>query len=225
MSFHQGFTFGLLLSTAAIAADSGALTGTLQKELAQRYPGTRIELTTAVQFSQGRMPEEIASLNVLSDNGRGELQFEVRGADYSINYGWVRFSAWMPAYIATHRIHPGERLTPDSFTLQEVNLSNAQVAEYRGVILPKTADLSTLEARQTVMEGQFLVTNAVEKIPDVRRGDLVQIRLFSGGLTLTTQGMAEEPGYLNGQIRVMAAKTKRELVGKIQSGGIVEVRL
>ena len=44
-------------------------------------------------------------------------------------------------------------------------------------------------------------------------------------MSLTTAGTAEEPAYFDAPVRVMAAKTKRELVGKLLAGGVVEVRL
>jgi flagella basal body P-ring formation protein FlgA len=69
------------------------------------------------------------------------------------------------------------------------------------------------------------MSSAVERVPDVRRGDSVRVRIISNGLTLTAQAMASEPGYLNGPVRVLTAQTKRELSGKLVSTGVVEVKL
>jgi flagella basal body P-ring formation protein FlgA len=65
----------------------------------------------------------------------------------------------------------------------------------------------------------------VRRIPDVKKGEWVQIQLISGDVTLSTRGQAEEAGYLNQKLRVTSFGTKRLMEGELKSGGIVEVRL
>ena len=48
-----------------------------------------------------------------------------------------------------------------------------------------TTDIAHLEARQTILEGQTLLSSAVERIPDVRRGDSVRVQLVSNGIMLS----------------------------------------
>jgi flagella basal body P-ring formation protein FlgA len=91
--------------------------------------------------------------------------------------------------------------------------------------LIQDAELMHLESRQTILQGQFITSSAVQRIPDIRRGDSVRIRMISGGLAVSTQGTAEEPGYINGKMRVMANKSKREFVGELSADGVVEVKL
>jgi flagella basal body P-ring formation protein FlgA len=93
------------------------------------------------------------------------------------------------------------------------------------VILDQSSDITKLQARQTLIEGQPLLSSAVERVPDVRRGDFVRVKIVSNGLTLSAQATASEPGYLNGPVRVLTAQTKRELSGKLISSGVVEVKL
>jgi flagella basal body P-ring formation protein FlgA len=100
-----------------------------------------------------------------------------------------------------------------------------QPFEYRGVILNKDVDVRGLESRQTILEGQFVTSTAVQRVPDVRRGDAVRIHLVSEGLSLVTTGAADEPGFLDGQVRVITSKSKRQLVGRLQRDSVVEVRL
>jgi len=38
-------------------------------------------------------------------------------------------------------------------------------------------------------------------------------------------GTVQEPGYLNKNIRILTQKSKKELVGQLKEGGIVEVKL
>lgn len=195
-------------------------------QLSKIYLGARIELMQPIQWVQGAMPEILQDpLTVHEEAGRGEARFIIssnKGGE--VSQGWVKFAAWVPAYVAAKRIHVGERLSAELFVEQEINVAVGQAREFRGVILSPEMDVSDLESRQTIVEGQFLVGSAVRKVPDIRKGDSIRIQLVSGSLTLSTSGVAQEPAYLNGRIRVMTSKTKRELVGKLVSGGFVEVK-
>ncbi len=198
----------------------------LKSELAKLYPGAKIELTGSLRWTRGKLPGELDSLSFRGEDSRGNAYFGVNTASSDSGAdGWVSFAAWVPARISVRRIHPGERLSPELFATQDVNIAVGQAHEYRGILLDKSVPITGLQTRQTILEGGLLLSSAVERIPDVRRGDFVRILLQSGGLSLTTTGTAEEPAYLNDQVRVMAAKTKRELVGKLTPGGIVEVSL
>jgi flagella basal body P-ring formation protein FlgA len=221
---------GMLISFSAFAEEtrpsgSDPLLGALQSKLEKRFSGARIEMVGAVQWTHGKEPSEIKSIQVLSENARGEVQFEVQGEDYTVSYGWASFRAWIPAYFANRRVMPGEKIAADTFRVQELNVVSPQAFDFRGSILDKDSDLTKMEARQTILEGQFLISSAVQRIPDVRRGDSVQIRMFSGTLNITTASLAEEPAYVDNRVKVLTSKTKRELVGQLRKDGVVEVRL
>ena len=141
--------------------------------------------------------------------------------------GYAAFSAFLPAWVASRRVFPNEKLDANAFTKQEVNVASGQYRDMRGLIVIAKADdnLASLQSRQTLLEGGILLSSAIERIPDVRRGDAIRINLVSGGLTLTIPGVAEEPAYLTGHVRVMTNQTKRELLGELEPGGVVEVRL
>lgn len=240
-----------MATAAETAADPtpASVSQFLRAELSKKYPGARIELASGFSLVRGAMPAEVSAVTILSDDGRGDARFSARGpagaaasdaasgavtqgsgaivtADgVQFAEGSVIFAAWVPAYVASRRVLPGERLLPGIFTVQEVNVAIGPAHDYRGVIFSGLQKLDGLESRQTVLEGQFLTSTAIERIPDVRRGDAVRIEMSSGGVVLSTQGFAEEPAYNEGQVRVMTAKGKRELVGKLQNGGVVEVSL
>lgn len=213
------FLIAMSAWTNAWAGDGDALTRALREELADRFPGARIEINGAVHITRGSnaTEEPVAIQNITP---RGEAVFSGPGAD-----GWISFSAWIPAQVAIKRIQPGQILAPEQFTIQNVNVAMGMAFEYRGVIVGKETQIKGLEARQTVLEGQFLTSTAVQRIPDVRRGDSVRIQLISGDLVISTMGSVEEPGYLNGRVHVLASKTKREFVGSLLPGGIVQVKL
>lgn len=218
------FSVTLLLCKEASQAgvpESKNIQDHLRAELSKQYPGARIELDEKIEWEQEISVEQISKVQILNENARGEIRFSV---NQEVE-GTVSFSAWVPAWVAQKRIFPGERLSQDVFVLREVNVSTGLAREYRGVLLPKTANLSQLEARQSILEGQFALSSGVQKIPDVRKGEPVQIKLTAGGIILTTSGIAEEPSYIHQPVRVLTSKSKRSLTGKLMSDGTVEVKL
>jgi flagella basal body P-ring formation protein FlgA len=222
--------FSLSSAHASTSAATEALKKRITAQLETKYPGARVELLGGVAFGAGtEAPASIQSVSFVTENGRGDAQVMINGANTEGEEvavpAWVRFNALVPAHVALRRILPGERLDPEAFALREVDVAQGMLREFRGVLLPKDSDLAHLETRQTILEGQPALSSGVVRVPDVRKGEAVQIRVFSGALTLSTSGVAEEPAYLDSKIRVMTAKTKRELTGKLRSGGVVEVQL
>ena len=205
----------------------------LISSLETRYPGARIEVAPGIRWTNGRCPDSTTSVTLFEETANGEVRLRAEGESFDadtqagapvIAEGYASFSAFVPAWIANRRIFPGERLDLSAFSTQDVNVATAQYRDVRGLILTDQT-LSSLQTRQTVLEGSVLLATAVERVPDVRRGDAIRINLVSGDLTLTVPGTAQEPAYLSGHVRVITDRTKRELVGELEPGGIVEVKL
>ncbi len=215
----------ILAASAASANEEGgvALEFKLKSGLEKRYPGTRIEIIGVPKLN-GESPAEIDEVVIDRDDQKGRVRFRVGSSGEWVD-GHADFAAWMPAWVASRRIHPGEALKKSEFKAQEVDVAKGLAREYRGVILSIESELEGLEARQTILEGQFALATAVQKIPDVKRGDVVRLKIITGGVTLTTTGTAQEPGYQNELIRVTSSKTKQDLSGKLKDGRSVEVRL
>lgn len=232
-----GFAIISLLSVA-YAQDGTSVQEMLRGELASRYPGARIAFVEDIHWmgagtnTAPSADSQPVSIVLSEPNARGQVQFTLQSKRVSPendvlvrNYGWVTFQALQPARVAIHRVMPGEEIRSDQFTLQEINVASGAARDYRGVILSPQTELKQLEARQTILEGQPLFSTAVQKTPDVRKGDAVRVQIISNGLTLSTQAQASEPAYMNGHIRVLTEKTKRELTGTLVATGVVEVRL
>ena len=226
------FYFGLIVGLFIALASSGVLSSIaraddlsslLRNEIAKNYPGARIEIGNNLKL-HSELPAQIRGIRILSDNARGEIQFLVHGSAQEVQ-GSTDFSAMKRTWIAQRRILPGEKLNEQSFLVSEVNVASGLNRESRGIMLPETTELTSLEARQTILEGSFPLTTGVQRVPDVRRGDSLRILLTTGDITLSTSGTAQEPAYLDGTVRVLTQKTKRELVGQLKSGGVVEVKL
>ena len=195
-----------------------------KSEIARQYMNTRIELdhTKAMRLVQGTLPTQIQSVHMINEPVHGEAILSVNDGAAQIR---VYYMAMVPALIAKSRVFPNQRLSPEMFNRQDVNVATGMAYELKGLILSQDENVASLQTRQTIMEGQFLVSSAVEKVPDVRKGDDVRIHIISGDLNLTAGGIAAEPGYINNTIKVIVAKTKHELTGLLQADGVVEVKL
>jgi flagella basal body P-ring formation protein FlgA len=220
----------VLICSSALAAISGkidpidSLGEKIKQEISKQYPGSRIELTSEFHWIRGGLSSQITKVEIVAENKRGEVQFIARDGQ-NVSEAWISFAAWAPTWIAKRRIMPGERLHSEMFIVQDVNVAVGMAREYRGIILSHDTDVSGYEASQTILEGQFPMTSGVRRVPDLRRGEAIQIRMVSGGVTLSTSGVAEEPSYVNQSVRVMASKTKRSMTGRLLPEGVVEVRL
>lgn len=221
-------SFLAALISVAYASESDPVSAAVSAELEKRFPRARVELTDDLHWTSSRPEGQIVSIRVGDENARAQAGFTVETQDEQgvhRGYGYATFAAWLPARVPVRRVLPGEKLQGDQFSLQEVNVASGAMREFRGVILNQNTDISHLQARQTLIEGQPLLSSAVERVPDVRRGDSVRLKIVSNGLTLSALATASEAGYLNGPVRVLTAQTKRELSGKLISSGVVEVKL
>lgn len=221
-------SFVATVLSVAYAYDADPVAASINAELSKRFPNARVELSEELHWTSSRPEGQIVSIRVGDENARAQVGFTVETRDDQgphRGYGYATFGAWLPARVAVRRVMPGEKLQNDQFELREIDVASGTQREFRGVILDQRSEITQLQARQTLIEGQPLLSSAVERVPDVRRGDFVRVKIVSNGLTLSTQATASEPGYLNGPVRVLTAQTKRELSGKLISSGVVEVKL
>src|SRR4051812_34727190 len=156
----------LFLCTSFARADQ-SLSALIVNELASHYPGARIELTSSLAASLAR------SVTLLEENARGEAHLRIQATGGSQDL-WVAFNAWVPGKLANRRIYPGEKLTPDLFRKSEINIASGLAREYRGTLFPVRESVAGLEARQTVLQDQFLTSPPVQRIPDILPGDWVK---------------------------------------------------
>src|SRR4051812_37638610 len=157
----------------ARADEGSSLEEAIRMEIAGAYPGATIELYGPIRWMRGSLPEKASQIRFLGENGRGEAQIQVRAvvdeqdvATVAVSEAMVPFAAHVSAYVATRRIFPGEKIDSLAFTKKSVDVARGQARELRGVIFPAVEALTGLESRQTIIEGQFLTTTAIQKTPD-----------------------------------------------------------
>ncbi len=230
LSFIWTSILVLMVPNLALSSPRRGIDGTLksriQQELSKVYPESQVEMHGDIHWTFGAPMSDAGVVTLLGDDSQGHARFSVRGKN-SHEYGecLVDFSAWTLGRVAVKRIRPGDQVDPSSFTDKKINVALGSAHEYRGVILPSSLAISKLEAIQTIFEGQFLTSTAVRKIPNVRRGDSLQIQIESGDLLIRTSGIAQEAAYLDRAIKVQTSRGKKELTGQLLPSGIVEVKI
>lgn len=204
----------------------GANESKILQELKRSYPECSIELQGPVRWTQGEVPSDGWNVRVSGDSGRGEVYLHAESEDFDRqSYGAVKFRATFSARIANKRIKPGEPLRAESFRTERVVVSGGGYQSVRQDLAPSTLPLDRIESGATIVEGSPLLLSQMQRTPDIRRGDRVQIKLIGKGLVLSTSGLAEEPGLIHGRLKVMTSRSKRELVGEVMEDGSVEVAL
>lgn len=211
---------------------SDQLNQRFKKALEDRIPGAEIRLPSLEKIcSEAPLKNysEISTVRLVEDRPQGVALFEVSGlsSDGKERTDLVQtpYSAWRKVLTAVHRIYPNTKLKNEDFKIQEVNVASGSPREYRGVMVPAETEMTGQQSRQTILENQFVVMSAIEKQPELRKGDMVRLDLSSGDLTLSTQATVSEAGSVGDRIRVITQKSKKEVVGTIREDHSVEVRL
>lgn len=226
-----GFICGIALSHLGWAAgeleSKDALRSRTIEAIASRFPGAKIEILPGSQLPSCPSTCSLKNATLIQESGTGiaELRYQFSAEPTAMEFGKVQFSATVQTWIAKRRIRPGEKLSSDDFEMGNVDVSKGLAYQYRGLMLKNDTNIEGLQARLTILEGQYPLSNGVEKSPNVRKGDQVQVKLTSGDIQLLTQATAQEPGFEDQKIRVITQKNKKELTGMLREGGIVEVKL
>jgi flagella basal body P-ring formation protein FlgA len=217
--------FLILLIFQCSFVQANDVRGLIISEIGKQFPNTKIALSEKLNCEKPANAQ-IQSAKWLGEPtpGVAKLAFGNEDGKTVVECG-IPFSASVQSRIAIRRIFPGEKISPSSFIIREVNIANGEARNFRGVILPIETNIAGLETRQTILEGQMLLSNSVQRTPDVRKGESVKILIKADDLVLTTTGTTDEPGFMNETIHVTSYKTKKQLSGKLSDGKVVEVKL
>jgi flagella basal body P-ring formation protein FlgA len=205
---------------------SDDLRKSLIEELEMRFPMAEVKINKPFKWSdEQNIPEIIQRIQFLGNDGNGKAKFRIYQSSNDFSDLEVGFSAWQEVLVSLRRIHPLEKLTDDLFRKEKIDVALRQYHSYRGLFLPLEENLSQLKAGQTILEGNTPLLTGVRRIPDIRRGEQVRIRLISGSLLLSTSGIIQEEAHFGKQVRVLTNTTKKELVGTVLRDKTIEVRL
>jgi len=127
---------------------------------------------------------------------------------------WYEIYGYGPAYVAKQRIDKGMPISPDDFVLvdRELTLLHAPVA---------VGDLQNVRVSSVLQEGEVLLSEHLEKLPAVYKGQLVKVIAEYGDVVINTTGIANEDGNKGGVITVSRDGSMDEFRGIVLGSGIV----
>ena len=184
-----------------------------------------IEIKSSMQWFKGKAPCSLSQVYFLGDNTKGKANFRIQDQFGISVEGSVYFSAWEKVQVAKRQLHRGERLLAEAFSYEKVDLAQGQPRAFQTFLVKKPIEQEKFEFVQNIQPGQMLLSSAIRKIPDVKRGDRVQVQLISGGVILKAYGTLEEPGYIEQTVKVSLSSHQKKLTGILKSPQEVEVRI
>ena len=186
-------------------------------------PDCAIELAgfTAPLIPLGAIPHPVVSqLEYNSRGGRFSALLSVAGAGMEpVNVrvgGQVREMQDLP--VATGALQAGTVLGPDDLRMARVGASTL-----RGDAIRTIEQAAGLQLTHTIQAGQPVYPNDLTRPMIVRRGSLVRLRLESGGLSVTGQGVALESGAQGERIKVQNPGSRTVLEGIVIGPSLVRI--
>lgn len=197
------------------------------KEIQKQIAHSQVEI---LPFNTDKVPDssKVISVKYLSESPQGTASIgficktENGITEVTVN---IPYRAKVTAAVATQRLKFGQKISTNDYSMQEIDVTSGLYREIRGLLITDESKLSKMQAHQTLIENQPILSSGVIVSPDIQRGESVKLKLVSGGLSVNTTGIAQEPSYIDQPIRVMSLKTKREVSGILRNGNTVEVQL
>ncbi|MCB1123358.1 MAG: flagellar basal body P-ring formation protein FlgA [Verrucomicrobiae bacterium] len=124
-----------------------------------------------------------------------------------------------PVYMATYRLDRGTPLKPPS-----VKSVICDIYDHRGNPIPASFDLNDYELVQGVPEGRLISWSDVARRPDVRRGDMVDVVLRNGGLSISLVAMALDNGVMGQSVSLRNVRSRHEFAGIVTGSKQVEIK-
>jgi flagella basal body P-ring formation protein FlgA len=171
------YLYGMAASIALFASDS--IETQLRVDLAKRYPDSKISFLSPIEL-QGHV--DLNTVTLLSSQlmNQGTVKAQVVDAQGIQTILHTRVDVQMPAYIAKKRIYPGNALKNEDFAIAYVSLNDSFARENSSFIVPpKQQPLEGLEAKNSILEGSYILSTVLKKITAIKRGDPIQIKLSS----------------------------------------------
>ena len=225
--FSAFFFASFHVSAFAIESHS-TLSKRIHQSLSNRLPYAEVRIPNLEKLSQSqeiRDLKSIADVRVIEDRSNGVAILDLIGDDGASVRIQTPYQAFVNVPVANRKILPNTRIKAEDFRVEKINVAVSPAREYRGSMVTDLASLENSETRQTILEAQFVVNSAIQRSPDVRKGEMIKLQMVSGDLSLTTAATVLENGSIGERVRVLTSRTKKEVVGKIKSDHTIEVNL
>ncbi len=204
------------------------LTQKIQQSLQNQFPTAQIRLPNLDQLAASDEVSQlgvITQVRVVEERGNSVALLDLTSADGKTIRIQTPYQALVKVPVALRRVFPNSKVKKDDYRMTMINIAQSPAKEYRGVMIMDELRLENTETKQTILEGQYFVSNAIQKSPDLRKGETVKLMMNSGDLSLSTAATILENASIGENVKVMTAKTKRELSGKVLADHSVEVSL
>jgi flagella basal body P-ring formation protein FlgA len=162
---------------------------------------------------------------------KGELSFKISrvGENGEQNPIWVkaRVRWFQNAWVATRRTGFAQPLDPSLFKLGRVETTTlredplpAASAEELGRALKSS------RARRAIAENAPLLSSQVERRPDAMPGQPLRVVFQSeNGVSVSAEGALLAPGTIGNEVKARLHSSKKIVIGRLVSEGVVEVSL
>jgi flagella basal body P-ring formation protein FlgA len=142
----------------------------------------------------------------------------VDGRDHALVPLTLRIGRLQRVVVASRPLEPRAPVSLADFRLE----ARASHAVPPGA-LPAISDVTDLEATRSIRAGDVVTQPMLRARALVRRGERVTLLVEGPGFRITMVGQAEEDARRGEAVRVTNLTSKREVVGQVESAGVVRV--
>lgn len=128
---------------------------------------------------------------------------------------WYELTAYGKTYITKRRIRKGELINAVDFMLVERDLTM-----YRNPY--SSAEFSNSRASKTLLEGSVLLSDQVEKLPVVYKGQIVKVISEYGNVIINASGIAQQDGEMGDVVSVIRSNSSNKFNGIVLKPGLVK---
>lgn len=121
-----------------------------------------------------------------------------------------------PVLVARRPILRGQQITPEDYEVKSMDITT-----FGPQPLFNTDSLVGVRAVRTINPGTILHTRLIETIPEIQKGDLVEILVRKGSVKVAIQGIARESGKIGERIWVENTNSRKLVQVIVKNKGIV----
>lgn len=168
----------------------------------------------------GTVTLEIAPNAHLGGRGSVPVQISVNGRRFRTIFPRMEVKVFQQVAVAKTRISRGTMAGGGDVALQRTAVSSMGQPPLTSLITVLGA-----EATRDIPAGTVLTANMFRLPTVIKSGDMVNIVLTSGDLTIVYQGQARTSGAMGQLVKVVNLESKREFTARVTGPNRVEVKL
>lgn len=227
MAFALALGFGLWSCGVANADDlRGAVEEATMHAVAERFSAPdRFEVASyrfggANPLAQGALTVELDSIDGPNSSGvmRLKMRLLVNGKPRGVARSTVRGSLHGPALVATRTLTRGKPIGPGDVIVADTDLTR--------VLGEALRDIGQLDGRVPVRSlgsGRVLTDELLEPEPRVRKGDVVDVTVTRGALTVTARARVAADAAEGETVLAENTVTGADVLGRVQADGTLAV--